>query len=121
MKLNEEKSVEAKIEKATMKRLDKFEDWQSAEQEDEDEKRAERLTKLYDVNTRYNSSIRDRQTLQNGVSTVKQQSKKGTTTLDIRSRSYQNKQSLFSKATRTTSGVSGNHPLSNGNSRNKDK
>ena len=84
-------------EHVTQKKVDQLNDWTSQQQEDEDERRTYKM-KSFDqntLNTRYmKQSLRGSKTIgQNDGNTtnIKSGSRKAPTTLDIRSKSYENK------------------------------
>lgn len=83
----------SKGQQATLKKLDKLDDLQSHQQDDWEADRKTKLMKTYDMSTRYKASTlaKDQRTLPEGPQTLKTGSRKAPTTLDIRSRSYQNK------------------------------
>ena len=58
--------------------------------------------KLNDQNTRYQTSIKDKSTIF-GQNTIKNGSRIDPTMYDLRSKSFENKKSLYSKASKTAS------------------
>lgn len=106
-----------------MKKIgDQFDDLRSHAQ-DEDKSKSNQLIHSYGgANTRYVQSIRERLPTHIGApaTVVKSSTRKAPLTLDIRSKSYQNKQSLYSTVTKTTNGQQPT-PIRNGFNKNKEK